>query len=81
MELWTDISPTGAYWNPTRVLSDNRLAAFKKDISEYQFHAPQKGLVSIEVTLIYRRAFKELLDQKKWNVPDIVMAHTIIAVP
>lgn len=26
-ELWTEVSPSGAYWNPTRVLSDNRLAA------------------------------------------------------
>jgi len=26
--LWTEISPSGATWNPTRVLSDNRIAAF-----------------------------------------------------
>ena len=26
-ELWTEISPSGAYWNQTRILSDNRLPA------------------------------------------------------
>jgi hypothetical protein len=26
-ELWTEISPTGAYWNPTRLESDTRLPA------------------------------------------------------
>ena len=25
-ELWTEISPSGAYWNPTRALSDNRIS-------------------------------------------------------
>ena len=32
-EQWTGVSPTGAYWNPTRVLSDNRLAALATSTS------------------------------------------------
>ena len=40
MELWTEITPTGAYWNPTRVVSDNRLPAFASDASTYAFAAP-----------------------------------------
>ena len=72
-ELWTEISPSGAYWNPTRVLSDNRLAAFATDTSTYTFTAPTEGEVTVEVTLLFRRAFKELMDQKGWDVPDIVM--------
>jgi len=24
VEMWTEITPTGAYWNPTRLVSDNR---------------------------------------------------------
>lgn len=77
-ELWTEVSPTGAYWNPTRVLSDNRLAAFATDTSTYTFAAPTEGEVAVEVSLLFRRAFKELMDQKGWDVPDIVMEQEVI---
>jgi hypothetical protein len=73
-ELWTDISPTGAYWNPTRLVSDNRLAAFATDTSYYTFAIPEESLATVKVTLLYRRAFKELMNQKGWDVPDIVIA-------
>lgn len=77
-ELWTGISPSAAYWNPTRVLSDNRIAAFATDISTYTFATPASGSVHVEVTLLFRRAFIELMDQKGWDVPDIVMErHTL----
>jgi hypothetical protein len=78
-ELWTEVSPTGAYWNPTRVLSDNRLAAFATDTSFYTFAAPDQGAVTVEASLIFRRAFIELMDQKGWDVPDIVMARQSLA--
>jgi hypothetical protein len=73
MELWTEAAPTGAYWNRTRVISDNRLAAFETDTSEYTFAIPLSGEVSVKVTLLFRRAFIELIDQKGWDIPDIVM--------
>jgi hypothetical protein len=73
VELWTGIYPTGAYWNHTRVLSDNRLAAFTTDTSRYLFAAPQQGNARISVRLIYRRAFRLLVDQKGWKIPDIQM--------
>jgi len=72
-ELWTEISPSGAYWNPTRVLSDNRIAAFATDRSTYTFATPADGVVNVEVALRFRRAFKTLMEQKGWDVPDIVM--------
>ncbi len=73
MELWTEISPTGAYWNPTRIASDNRLAAFTTDRTTYIFATPMNQEVIVDVRLIFRRAFKELMDQKSWDVPDILM--------
>ncbi len=79
-ELWTEVSPTGAYWNPTRVLSDNRLGAFDSDESHYVFEAPDDP-VKIEVTLLFRRAFKELMDQKGWDVPDIIMESDLLDIP
>ena len=72
-ELWTQVSPTGAYWNPTRVLSDNRIAAFATDTSTYTFVAPKEKEITIEATLLFRRAFIELMDQKDWDTPDMVM--------
>jgi hypothetical protein len=73
-ELWTEVSPTGAYWNPTRVVSDSRLAAMTTDTSEYVFDSPVEGDAVIEVTLFFRRAFKTLADQKGWDDADIVVA-------
>ena len=72
-ELWTELEPTGSYWNPTRIVSDNRIPAYGTDSSTYIFSAPTDGEVNVEVLLIFRRAFKELMDQKGWDVPDILM--------
>jgi hypothetical protein len=78
-ELWTNISPSGAYWNPTRILSDNRLAAYASDTSLYTFAAPASGEINIRVELIFRRAFIELADQKGWETTDILMAEEDIS--
>ena len=80
-ELWTEISPTGAYWNPTRLVSDNRLATYATDSSRYTFVAPTESDVTVKVTLWFRRAFKALADQKGWERPDIVMAQEEIRLP
>lgn len=72
-EEWTHMYPSGSYWNPTIVLSDNRLAAFEEDVSRYVFSAGDGASVRVEAVLLYRRAFKELMNQKKWDVPDIVL--------
>jgi len=72
-ELWTELEPTGSYWNPTQVISDNRIPALGTDSSTYIFSLPTEGKVNIEVSLIFRRAYKELIGQKGWDVPDILM--------
>lgn len=81
MELWTEISPTGAYWNPTRILSDNRLPALGSDTTHYVFAAPENSKVTLEVKLIFRRAFIDLMSQKDWSVPDILMEKVEQEVP
>jgi hypothetical protein len=77
-ELWTGITPTSTYWNPTSIQSDNRIQAFYTDTSVYTFAVPMDGKWSVEVSLLLRRAFKALMDQKSWEVPDIVMAHQTV---
>jgi len=79
-ELWTEITPTGAYWNPTRIVSDNRLAAFASDEGTYTFSAPDASTVNVNVSLLFRRAYKELMDQKGWAAPDVVMAEIQLSV-
>ncbi len=84
MELWTGIYPSGAYWNPTRVISDNRIPAFGSDTSTYVFEtykASETSEVSVTVTLLFRRAFIELMEQKGWGVADILMEQEEISIP
>ena len=80
-EFWTEISPSGAYWNHTRVLSDNRLAAFAVDTSRYTFVIATDGQVTVDATLLFRRAFVTLKVQKSWEFRDIMMEHKQIYVP
>jgi hypothetical protein len=79
-EIWTGISPTAAYWNPTRVVMDTRLGAFESDVGEFLFMAPDSGDVRIEAVLLYRRAYKELMDLKGWNDPDILMESATVSI-
>ncbi len=80
-EMWTEVSPTGAYWNPTRILTDNRIPAMGSDTTTYVFAAPGNGNVNIDVALLFRRAFIDLAIQKGWNDPDIPMAEATLRLP
>lgn len=80
-ELWTEVSPSGPYWNPTRIVSDNRLAAFEADHCRFSFEAPPNASVEVKVDLLFRRAFKALAVQKGWDIPDMVMATRTLHVP
>ena len=80
-DLWTEITPSGSYWNPTRITSDNRIAAMQTDSSSYSFLAPGQGAITLKVKLIFRRAFIDIMDQKGWDVPDIIIAQQTILVP
>lgn len=77
-ELWTEIYPSGAYWNPTLLVSDNRIAAGESDTTTYTFAAPVSGRINIDARLLFRRAFIDLIDQKGWSAPDIVMEEQVL---
>ncbi len=79
-ELGTGVSPTAAYWNPTRVVMDTRLGAFESDVGEFLFVAPNSGDIRIEAVLLYRRAYKKLMDLKGWSDPDIVMESAEVSI-
>lgn len=74
--LKTGEEPTAAYWNPSIVVSDNRIPALGSDTSTYEFRALSPGTVNVKAALIFRRAFKGLMETKRWDKPDIVMVET-----
>ena len=79
-ELWTQVVPSGAYWNHTEVVSDNRLAAFAADASLYTFAVPEGGIGNVEIRLLYRRAWIQLSDWKSWSDTDILMENLTIPI-
>ncbi len=72
-ELWTGVSPSAAYWNPVRIISDNRLVPFVADRIRFEYDAAGFETVEVSIQLIYRRAFKSIMDQKGWADEDIVL--------
>ena len=54
-------------------MEDTRIAAFATDVSQYTFAAPDDGEITVEARLLFRRAFQELMEQKGWDDPDILM--------
>jgi len=80
-QRWTGSMPTVAYWTPTRLVEDTRLPARATHISRYTFMSPHSGEVSVEARLIFRRAYYALMQQKGWDVSDIVMENRIVAIP
>ena len=80
-ELWTEVAPTAAYWNPTVLRADTRIAALAQDVSEYDFLAPAGGgTVQVEARLLFRRAFRQLSLWKQWSDPDILMNQSAASV-
>ncbi|NDJ74973.1 MAG: hypothetical protein GYB65_01830 [Chloroflexi bacterium] len=80
-ETWTEVSPSGAYWMPTRILEDTRIPALETATSTFVFTAPASGDITINATLVYRRAFYDLAQQKGWDDPDILMEEFNLTLP
>ncbi|MBI5959843.1 MAG: hypothetical protein HY866_13970 [Chloroflexi bacterium] len=78
---WTGEAPSGAYWRPVTILEDTRLAALATDTTSYTFDAPEGEAITVNVQLVFRRAFSDLMEQKGWDDPDIVMENELIRVP
>jgi hypothetical protein len=77
-DSWTGETPTAAIWRPIEVVTDTRLAPFAMNRSSYAFALPTGIPASVEVRLIYRRAYQQLAEQKGWDDPDVVMEQATI---
>ncbi|MBI4216776.1 MAG: carboxypeptidase regulatory-like domain-containing protein [Chloroflexi bacterium] len=80
-ELWTEASPTAAYWRQTVIREDTRIPAKGADVASFEFAAPEHSSVTVDVRLIFRRAFKELAMLKEWSLDDLEMAHQVVELP
>jgi hypothetical protein len=78
---WTGETPTAAYWRPVTIVEDTRLAALATDTTRYTFDAPAGQAVTVNVRLLFRRAFYELARQKGWTDPDILMEQDKLILP
>lgn len=78
---WTGETPTAAFWRPVSIIEDSRIPALETDTTHYTFAAPPDGTVTLNIRLIYRRAFYDLMQQKGWNDPDIIMEHETLQIP
>lgn len=82
VEEATNQSPTASYWNQIKYAfttedgknSDTRLAPGEPQVNNFSFAVPDFGEMHITVKLIYRYAFFDLMDQKDWMRPDVVVA-------
>ena len=69
--------PVVSYWKQTSLLADNRIPAGAHDRTKYTFSAPSVGeQVTLEVELRFRRLFQDLMQEKGWETPDIIMEQT-----
>ncbi len=79
-DQYTGETPSAAYWRPVTIVEDTRIAPYATDSSQYTFSLPAGSSAKVKVTLIFRRAFQTLAQQKGWNDPDITMSENLIQV-
>ncbi len=78
-DYYTGETPTYAYWRQTRLVSDNRIPALADDTSTYEFQTlDDVTKITIDVRLLLRRAFIDLMEVKGWDTPDILMEQTVV---
>lgn len=72
----TNFVPAVAYWNPIIPAwdgSDTRLRPNEFILSQYSFTAQSHGEVRVIARLYYRYAFIEIMRQKGWQQPDVLI--------
>jgi hypothetical protein len=81
-DLETGESPTIAYWRPVRIKSDTRIPAKATDTSSYEFLIPDNAeKAHVKAKLVFRRAFKSLMEETGWEIEDILMEEGTITIP
>ena len=70
----TGESPVISYWKPVTITLDNRIPAMGSDTSVYTSTLPAtSGPITVTAELRFRRLYQDLMIDKGWSTPDIVM--------
>ena len=70
----TGESPVISYWKPVTIAQDNRIPAMGSDTSTYAFTMPAtSGPITVTAELRFRRLYQDLMINKGWSTPDIMM--------
>jgi hypothetical protein len=80
MEDYGGNAPAPPWRNGVRVRSDNRIPARAADRTTFAFVLPADAVlpITVESRLIYRRVFKPWLDEKGFDLPDVVLAESMV---
>ena len=74
--------PVVSYWKPSTIIADNRIPARQASSETFTFALPAGSeQVQVEAHLIFRRLFRPLATQKRWQAPDILMEARSLALP
>jgi nitrate/TMAO reductase-like tetraheme cytochrome c subunit len=66
--------PVVSYWKQTLIINDNRIPAGSSSVSVYVFAVPfGENSITIKSELLFRRLFQEVIDDKGWVTPDVIM--------
>lgn len=79
-DKWSGEFPSGSYWREVELVEDTRLAALATDASEFAFALNRNAAVTVEVRLLYRRAFQQLMVWKAWPDEDLVLAERTLVI-
>lgn len=69
--------PVVSYWNPTLIVSDNRIPAEEMDASKYAFTTGDLSVI-IQVRVLFRRLFQPIAERYGWNLDELIMEEEII---
>lgn len=72
--------PTAAYWRPVTIAEDTRLAALASDTTRYVFDLPAGQAAQVKVSLVFRRNYQTLMEQKGFTDADILMEEVLLQV-
>jgi len=76
-DVQTGEFPVVTYWKQTLIESDNRIAALDRDTTSYGFLLPSESdTVTVTASIYFRRVFQSVNEEKKWGIPDILMAES-----
>lgn len=78
-DKWTGEAPTASYWRDIELVEDTRIMPLASALSDYTFQAP-KGVATVEVQLLYRRAYQDVINWKDWPDTDVIMEQMTMTV-